>query len=150
MISELFENLVTTFVKENLESIMKAEIKSFMETDDSSEHNSRNGYYTRTLHTKYGLIDDLHVPRDRNGDFQTQLFQPYQRRDGWLEEAVIQMYKSGMGTRDVARFIESMFGSQYSPTTVSNSREPIMPAPPYKAFCEASKLFKTSFERNLS
>jgi putative transposase len=37
-----------------------------------------------------------------------------------LEEAVIQMYKSGMGTRDVARFIESMFGSQYSPTTISN------------------------------
>jgi putative transposase len=33
---------------------------------------------------------------------------------------VIQMYKSGMGTRDVARFIESMFGSHYSPTTVSN------------------------------
>lgn len=30
------------------------------------------------------------------------------------------MYKSGMGTRDVARFIESMFGSHYSPTTVSN------------------------------
>jgi transposase-like protein len=48
------------------------------------------------------------------------VFQPYQRRDGWLEEAVIQMYKSGMGTRDVARFIESMFGSHYSPTTVSN------------------------------
>ncbi|SDY04058.1 IS256 family transposase, partial [Paenibacillus sp. CF384] len=50
----------------------------------------------------------------------TQVFEPYQRRDGWLEEAVIQMYKSGMGTRDVARFIESMFGSQYSPTTISN------------------------------
>ncbi|ETT45408.1 transposase mutator type [Paenibacillus sp. FSL H8-237] len=52
--------------------------------------------------------------------FQTQMFEPYQRRDGWLEEAVIQMYKSGMGTQDVARFIESMFGSHYSPTTVSN------------------------------
>uniref|UniRef100_UPI00398B499E transposase n=1 Tax=Paenibacillus apiarius TaxID=46240 RepID=UPI00398B499E len=29
------------------------------------------------------------------------------------------MYKSGMGTRDLARFIENMFGSHYSPTTVS-------------------------------
>jgi transposase-like protein len=121
ILSELFENLVTKFVQENLENMMKAEIKSFMEEDEQSQqHNSRNGYYKRTLHTKFGHIDDLNVPRDRHGEFQTQVFQPYQRRDGWLEEAVIQMYKSGMGTRDVARFIESMFGSHYSPTTVSN------------------------------
>jgi putative transposase len=120
MLSDLFENLVTKFVQENLENIMKAEIRSFMDDGDQSQHNSRNGYYKRSLHTKFGHIEDLQVPRDRNGDFQTQMFQPYQRRDGWLEEAVIQMYKSGMGTRDVARFIESMFGSHYSPTTVSN------------------------------
>jgi putative transposase len=120
MLSNLFENLVTKFVQENLENIMKAEIRSFMDDGDQAQHNSRNGYYKRSLHTKFGHIEDLQVPRDRNGDFQTQMFQPYQRRDGWLEEAVIQMYKSGMGTRDVARFIESMFGSHYSPTTVSN------------------------------
>lgn len=118
-LSDLFENLVTSFVQENLENIMKAEIKNFME-DSEQANNNRNGYYKRSLHTKFGHIEDLQVPRDRNGDFQTQVFQPYQRRDGWLEEAVIQMYKSGMGTRDVARFIESMFGSHYSPTTVSN------------------------------
>lgn len=121
MLSNLFENLVTKFVQEHLERIMKAEIENFMETNDKEgKRNSRNGYYKRTLHTKFGHIEDLQVPRDRNGDFQTQVFEPYQRRDGWLEEAVIQMYKSGMGTREVARFIESMFGSHYSPTTVSN------------------------------
>ncbi|MEK4510060.1 IS256 family transposase [Paenibacillus sp. FSL K6-2524] len=119
-LNNLFENLVTQFVKDNLESIMKAEIQQFMETEQTGERNSRNGYYKRSLHTKYGNLEDLEVPRDRNGAFQTQMFEPYQRRDGWLEEAVIQMYKSGMGTRDVARFIESMFGSHYSPTTVSN------------------------------
>ncbi|OBZ07950.1 transposase [Bacillus sp. FJAT-27264] len=120
MLNNLFENLVTQFVKDNLESIMKAEIQQFMEVEQAGERNSRNGYYKRGLHTKYGNLEDLEVPRDRNGAFQTQMFEPYQRRDGWLEEAVIQMYKSGMGTRDVARFIESMFGSHYSPTTVSN------------------------------
>jgi len=119
-IKNLFENLVTQFVQDNLERIMRSEIAAFMESDECDRHNSRNGYYKRTLHTKYGSIEDLSVPRDRHGQFQTQLFEPYQRRDGWLEEAVIQMYKSGMGTRDVARFIESMFGSHYSPTTVSN------------------------------
>lgn len=120
LLSDLFENVVTQFVKENLESIMKAEIKHFMEDEQEGQRNSRNGYYRRSLHTKYGHIEDLEVPRDRNGQFQTHVFEPYQRRDGWLEEAVIQMYKGGMGTRDVARFIEGMFGSHYSPTTVSN------------------------------
>jgi transposase-like protein len=120
MLANLFENAVTQFVKENLESIMKAEIKHFMTDEQAGQHNNRNGYYKRSLHTKYGHIEELEVPRDRNGQFQTHVFEPYQRRDGWLEEAVIQMYKSGMGTRDVARFIESMFGGQYSPTTVSN------------------------------
>lgn len=119
-LNNLFENLVTQFVKNNMESIMRAEIQAFMSSDEAGTRNSRNGYYTRNLHTKYGNLEDLEVPRDRQGLFQTQMFEPYQRRDGWLEEAVIQMYKSGMGTRDVARFIESMFGSHYSPTTVSN------------------------------
>lgn len=119
-LENLFENVVTQFVKENLETIMRAEIKSYLEENQDGPRNSRNGYYQRTLHTKYGHIEDLQVPRDRHGEFQTQVFEPYQRRDGWLEEAVIQMYKSGMGTRDVARFIEGMFGGQYSPSTISN------------------------------
>ena len=119
--NDLFENLVIPFVKDRLEFLLRTEIQYYMEEAAlAGTHNSRNGYYKRDLHTRYGFIEDLEVPRDRNGNFHTQLFEPYQRRDGWLEEAVIQMYKSGMGTRDVARFIEGMFGHQYSPTTISN------------------------------
>src|SRR5690606_13186953 len=111
---------VRGFVKEKLEMIMKEEIQNFLHIEHPEKQNSRNGYYERTLDTRYGKIDDLRVPRDRQSEFQTQVFEPYQRRDGWLEEAVISMYKGGMSTRDVAKFIEGMFGSQYSPTTVSN------------------------------
>lgn len=89
-LTNLFENLVSQFVKENLESIMIAEIKHFME-DEAHESKSRNGYYKHLLHTQYDHIPDLEVPRDRQGAFQTHVFEPYQRREGWLEEAVIQM-----------------------------------------------------------
>lgn len=119
-LSNLLENLVTNFVKEKLEFIMREEMKNFIDVEQAQQRNSRNGYYERTLDTRYGKINDLQVPRDRRGEFQTQVFEPYQRRDGWLEEAVIHMYKGGMSTRDVAKFIEGMFGTQYSPTTVSN------------------------------
>src|SRR5690606_36173848 len=113
--NDLLENLVRQFVKEKLELIMNEEISNFLIVEQENVRNSRNGYYSRTLDTRYGKIDDLQVPRDRRGEFHTQVFEPYQRRDGWLEEAVIHMYKGGMSTRDVAAFIEGMFKSQYSP-----------------------------------
>lgn len=114
------EKVLTTFIKTKLETIMKEELTQFLSETVTDLPNSRNGYYHRTLDTRCGKIDDLSVPRDRNGHFQTQLFSPYQRRDGWLEEAVIQMYQTGMSTRDIASFIEKMFGTTYSATTVSN------------------------------
>ena len=117
---DLLENLVQNFLQDKLQMLMKDEIKNYLEVEHPEERNSRNGYYSRTLQTRYGTIGDLQVPRDRNGEFQTALFEPYQRREGWLEEAVIHMYKGGMSTREVATFIEKMFGAQYSPTTVSN------------------------------
>jgi putative transposase len=119
-IPNLLENLVRDFVKEKLELIMNEEIHNFIHIEHQDQRNTRNGYYERTLDTRYGKIDDLRVPRDRRGEFQTQVFEPYQRREDWLEEAVIQMYKAGMGTRGVANFIEAMFGTRYSPSTVSN------------------------------
>jgi putative transposase len=114
------EHAVRLFVKEKLELLMREEIANFLTVEQPDTPNSRNGYYTRTLDTKFGKIDDLRVPRDRQGEFQTQVFEPYQRRDGWLEEAVIRMYKGGMSTREVGDFIESIIGTHYSPATVSN------------------------------
>jgi len=51
------ENMIREFVKEKLELIMKEEIKNFLEVEQKEVHNSRNGYYTRSLDTKYGQID---------------------------------------------------------------------------------------------
>ncbi|WP_370741155.1 transposase [Caldibacillus debilis] len=45
------------------------------------------------------------VPRDRNGEFQTQLFAPYQQHTGWLEETIIRMCQSGMSTGKLASFL---------------------------------------------
>lgn len=44
LLANLFDNAITSFVKENLESI-RAEIKHYMEEEPGGEHNSRNGYY---------------------------------------------------------------------------------------------------------
>ncbi|SFA53807.1 Transposase, Mutator family [Parageobacillus thermantarcticus] len=97
---------------------MQEEIKNFLEIEQADTSNMRNGYYQRNLDTQYGRIEGLLVPRDRNGEFQTQLFAPYQRHTGWLEEAIIRMYQSGMSTREIGKFIERILGT-YSPATIS-------------------------------
>ncbi|MBB3853072.1 putative transposase [Parageobacillus caldoxylosilyticus] len=112
------ESVIRQFVKEKLELMMQEEIKNFLEIEQADTSNMRNGYYQRNLDTQYGRIEGLLVPRDRNGEFQTQLFAPYQRHTGWLEEAIIRMYQSGMSTREIGKFIERILGT-YSPATIS-------------------------------
>lgn len=117
---DLLEDTIQKFLKEKVEVLLKEEIKNFLNVECPDVPNSRNGYYPRTWETRHGVISELQVPRDRNSQFQTELFEPYQRREAWLEDTIIQMYKGGMSTRDIASFIEKMYGKQYSPTTVSN------------------------------
>lgn len=114
------QNEVSDFIQQRLELIMREELHSFLRVEHPEVPNSKNGYYKRELHTQHGKIEDLKIPRDRKSEFQTALFEPYSRRENWLEEAVISMYKGGMSTRDIAQFIEKMYGTKYSPTTISN------------------------------
>jgi transposase-like protein len=78
----------------------------------------RNGHYTRDLETTVGLIEDLSVPRTRQGH-QTQLFDKYKRRRAELDEAIAEMFIGGASTRKVGGIVESLTGSKPSPSTVS-------------------------------
>ena len=57
-----FENqvasLVTGFIKEKLETVMKEEIKNYLRIEHPQEGNSKNGYYQRDLATRYGKRPD--------------------------------------------------------------------------------------------
>lgn len=114
------EEFVKNFVKEKLEVIMEEERENFFKVEHPELKNSKNGYYHRNLDTRYGRIENLSVPRDRDGYFTTHLFDPYQRREKWLGETIINMYQHGFSTREVGQFIERIIGDQYSPATISN------------------------------
>lgn len=118
--SDQLANLVQHFLKDKLEMFLREEIKNFIQVEHPDQKIQRNGYYERSLDTRYGRIEDLSVPRDRQGEFQTQMFEPYQRRDGWLEETIIKMYQSGMSTREIGKMVEKLVGSSYSAATISN------------------------------
>jgi transposase-like protein len=78
----------------------------------------RNGSYDRDLGTSVGTIEDLPVPRTRQG-FKTQLFERYQRRQAELDEAICGMFVQGVSTQRVGEVVEALTGIEPSPSTVS-------------------------------
>src|SRR5699024_7379275 len=125
-LSKQMEELVNVFVKEKLEMIMKEEMKNYFEVENPDLKSSKNGFYNRVLDTRYGRIDDLAVPRDREGYFTTHVFDPYQRREKWLGETIINMYQHGFSTRDIGKFVERIVGEEYSAGTISNITDVVM------------------------
>src|SRR6266496_3682109 len=79
----------------------------------------RNGSYTRDLVTKTGRIEDLSVPRDRAGQFHTQVFERYGRYEPEVAEALTEMFVSGTSTHKVGKVAEKLMGVAPSASAVS-------------------------------
>jgi len=79
----------------------------------------RNGSYTRDLVTSTGRIEDLKIPRDREGVFHTQAFERYNRYEPEVAEALTQMFVSGTSTHKVGEVAEKLMGVAPSASAVS-------------------------------
>lgn len=105
-------------------TLLATELTAFLDYekyDRSGFHsgNSRNGAYSRKLHTEYGDLT-LTIPRDRNGDFKQQTVAPYNRSNDTLESFVIHMFQKGVTMAEISVLIEKMYGYHYTPQTISN------------------------------
>lgn len=79
----------------------------------------RNGSYTRDLITSTGRIEDLKVPRDREGDFHIQVLQRYNRYEPEVSEALTEMFVTGTSTHKVGKVAEKLMGVTPSASAVS-------------------------------
>lgn len=79
----------------------------------------RNGSYTRDLVTPTGRMEDLKVPRDRAGEFHTQVFERYSRYEPEVAEALTQMFVSGVSTHKVGEIAQTLTGVAPSASAVS-------------------------------
>ena len=70
---------------------MNTERSVFLEEHDGF----RNDIYERTMKTKFGGIDDLAIPRDREGNYRTAVFGPYSKSVG-VDELIISLYSKGI------------------------------------------------------
>jgi transposase-like protein len=85
-------------------------------SDDRTSY--RNGYRTRSLTTRVGTLI-LHVPKFRDGNFSTELFERYQRSEKALILSLMEMVVQGVSTRKVQEITETLCGTSFSKSTVS-------------------------------
>ncbi len=114
---------IRSAVQAVMEEVMREELTQFLGAAwgacTPSRTGYRNGSYTRDLGTSSGPIEDLHVPRDREGHFQTQAFERYSRYEPQVTEGLTQMFVAGVSTEKVGEVAQTLMGVAPSASTVS-------------------------------
>ncbi|WP_417897491.1 IS256 family transposase [Bacillus haimaensis] len=86
----------------------------------------RNGYYDRELLMSIGNIT-LKVPRTRNGEFSTSVFEKYARCDQALVLSMLEMVINGVSTRKVTNIVEQLCGKNVSKSFISSLTQKLDP-----------------------
>jgi putative transposase len=115
--------LAVSAVQVLIEQVMREELEQCIGASwgecTPTRRGYRNGSYTRDLVTPTGRIEDLKVPRDRDGAFHTQVFERYGRYEPEVAEALTDMFVSGTSTHRVAKVAEKLLGVAPSASAVS-------------------------------
>jgi putative transposase len=106
-----------------LEGVMREELEALLGAgwgeQTAKRRGYRNGYYQRSLGTTAGTIEELAVPRDREGRFHTQVFEGYARYQPQVEEGIRDMFVAGVSTAKVGEVAEQLIGVAPSKSAVS-------------------------------
>ena len=114
---------VLNLVKELMESTMEEELELYIQQHQEGKQEEdlyRNGYYSRTLVTQFGLLGDIDVPRLRKTGFRTKVFKRYRRYQDIVEDLVQDIFLAGVYTRRVGDAISKLLDVKVSHGTVSN------------------------------
>lgn len=117
------DDAIRLLLQHTIQRVLEEEITSYLEAgtyERTDKRNGyRNGYKPRTLKTRVGRLE-LMVPKDREGRFQTELFERYQRTEKALTLAIMEMYIQGVSTRKVKKITEELCGLEISRSQVSH------------------------------
>ncbi len=115
-------DLMKALMKEALQEVLEAEMTELLGAGPHERQDGRQGYragyYERGLVTRIGKLE-LRVPRDRNGQFQTAVFERYPRSEKAFVAALAEMYVQGVSTRKVKAITEELCGHSFSASSIS-------------------------------
>jgi len=87
--------------------------------------NTRNGKSRKTLKGDFGKLP-IEIPRDRAGSFEPQLIPKHQTRWTGFDDKIISLYARGMTVREIQQHLSEMYGTEISPTLISNVTDAVM------------------------
>src|SRR5258708_8559196 len=109
---------IRSAVQTVMEEVMREELTQFLGAawgETTKERRGyRNGSYTRALLTSSGPIEELHIPRDREGKFHTQAFERYNCYEPQVAEGLTQMLFDGVSTQKVGEVAQTLLGGSAS------------------------------------
>jgi putative transposase len=116
-------DLLKALMKQALQEVLEAEMTEQLGAASGERAEARSGYragyYSRGLVTRIGKLE-LRVPRDRQGQFSTALFERYARSEKALVAALAEMYVQGVSTRKVRAITEELCGHSFSASAISS------------------------------
>ncbi len=119
-------------VGQYLSGLMETELTRFLgrapypRAEQDSNH--RNGSYRRSFTMKGIGKVRVRVPRDRQGQFSTQVIPRCQRYEKALQEDLCLVFLSGVSTRTLSLISEKLIGRRVSPEEVSKASEKLVEA----------------------
>ena len=115
---DAFKSILQASLNKILQVESSEQLKAATYERSEDRTDSRNGTRERELNTRIGRIV-LHVPRHRNVPFKTLVFDNYSRSEAALIASMAEMVVNGVSTRKVSRVMETLCGTSFSKSTVS-------------------------------
>ena len=115
---EAFKSILQSSLNKILQVESAEQIKAAPYERSKDRTDSRNGTRERELNTRIGQIV-LQVPRHRNEPFKTLVFDNYSRSEAALIASMAEMVVNGVSTRKVSKVMETLCGTSFSKSTVS-------------------------------
>ena len=116
---EAFKKILQTSLNKILQAESAEQLKAAPYERSEERTDCRNGSRDRDLYTRVGRIT-LHVPRHRNVPFKTLVFDNYSRSEAALVASMAEMVVNGVSTRKVSRVMETLCGTSFSKSAVSD------------------------------
>jgi len=120
---QFLRELARSAVRVVLEGVMREELDALIGVGwgacSPKRKGYRNGSYSRDLVTSSGRIKEIKVPRDREGQFHTQVFERYSRYEPQVAQGLTEMFVAGVSTHKVGEVAQTLLGVAPSASTIS-------------------------------
>lgn len=116
--NDAFKRILQVSLNRILQAESAEQLKAAPYERSEERTDSRNGTRERELNTRIGRIT-LQVPRHRNVPFKSMIFDNYSRSEAALIASMAEMVVNGVSTRKVSKVMETLCGTSFSKSTVS-------------------------------